>query len=136
MKVDRGHQRFRVVEVDTRTGESRNLVDERTDTFIWTAHTENLRLDYVNWLEKTVPDFKLDAGQKAKLAEAIKAAKEKLAKVDAASVDIKGPDAIRELHQFLMNDLLTDAQRKQFMQFLGKTRPPGQGGTSQPAGMI
>jgi dipeptidyl aminopeptidase/acylaminoacyl peptidase len=53
VKVDRGHQRFRVVEVGARTGESRNLVDERTDTFIWTAHTENLRLEYVNWLEKT-----------------------------------------------------------------------------------
>ena len=53
VKVDRGHQRFRVIEVDARTGDSRNLVDERTDTFIWTAHTENLRLEYVNWLEKT-----------------------------------------------------------------------------------
>jgi dipeptidyl aminopeptidase/acylaminoacyl peptidase len=53
VKVDRGHQRFRVVEVDARSGESRNLVDERTETFIWTAHTENLKLQYVNWLEKT-----------------------------------------------------------------------------------
>jgi dipeptidyl aminopeptidase/acylaminoacyl peptidase len=53
VKVDRGHQRFRIIEVDARTGETRNLVDERTDTFIWTAHTENLRLEYVNWLEKT-----------------------------------------------------------------------------------
>ena len=53
VKVDRGHQRFRVIEVDARTGEIRNLVDERTETFIWTAHTENLKLQYVNWLEKT-----------------------------------------------------------------------------------
>jgi dipeptidyl aminopeptidase/acylaminoacyl peptidase len=53
VKVDRGHQRFRVIEVDARTGETRNLVDEKTATFIWTAHTENLRLQYVNWLEKT-----------------------------------------------------------------------------------
>ncbi|MGO8930678.1 MAG: DPP IV N-terminal domain-containing protein [Limisphaerales bacterium] len=53
VKVDRGHQRFRVIKVDARTGESRNLVDERTETFIWTAHTENLKLQYVNWLEKT-----------------------------------------------------------------------------------
>ena len=52
-QVDRGHQRFRVIEIDARTGATRNLLDEKTDTFIWTAHTENLDLKYVNWLEKT-----------------------------------------------------------------------------------
>jgi len=52
-KVDRGHQRFRVIEVDSRTGQTRNIIDEKTETFIWTAHTENLRLRRVNWLEKT-----------------------------------------------------------------------------------
>ncbi len=52
-QVDRGHQRLRVIEVDTRTGKIRNLVDEKSNTFIWTVHTENLRLDLVNWLEKT-----------------------------------------------------------------------------------
>lgn len=52
-KVDRGHQRFRVVEVDVQTGQSRNLIDERTQTFIWTAHTETLRLSLVNYLQKS-----------------------------------------------------------------------------------
>jgi dipeptidyl aminopeptidase/acylaminoacyl peptidase len=52
-QVDRGHQRLRVIEVDTVTGEVRNLVDEKSETFIWTAHTENLGLRLVNWLEKT-----------------------------------------------------------------------------------
>ncbi len=52
-KVDRGHQRFRVVEVDSRTGQARNLIDEKTETFIWTAHTENLDLRLVNWLDKS-----------------------------------------------------------------------------------
>ena len=89
---------------------------------------------YVAWLEKTVPDFKLDDSQKAKLADAIKAAREKLVKEDAAVADQKGKDAILELHRMLMNDLLSDAQRKQFMQYLGRTRPPGQGNASQPAG--
>lgn len=50
---DRGHQRLRIIEVDSRTGTTRNLIDERTKTFIWTAHTENLDINYVNWLEKT-----------------------------------------------------------------------------------
>ena len=52
-KIDRGHQRFRVIEVDSHTGQARNLIDEQAATFIWTAHTENLRLEHVNWLEKT-----------------------------------------------------------------------------------
>lgn len=49
---DRGHQRFRVVEVDSHTGQVRNLIDEQTKTFIWTAHTENLKLSPVTWLEQ------------------------------------------------------------------------------------
>src|SRR5262245_53274643 len=52
-KVDRGHQRFRLIEVDSHTGEARNLIDETTQTFIWTAHTENVNLSLVNWLSRT-----------------------------------------------------------------------------------
>jgi dipeptidyl aminopeptidase/acylaminoacyl peptidase/uncharacterized protein (DUF885 family) len=52
-KMDRGHQRFRLVEVDSRTGESRNLIDEKTNTFLWSAHTENLALNTLNWLDKS-----------------------------------------------------------------------------------
>jgi hypothetical protein len=37
-KIDRGHQRFRVVEVDAATGKTRNIIDEKAKTFIWTAH--------------------------------------------------------------------------------------------------
>jgi dipeptidyl aminopeptidase/acylaminoacyl peptidase len=49
-QADRGHQRFRLVEVDEATGKARNLIDEKTDTFIWTAHTESLGVPTVNWL--------------------------------------------------------------------------------------
>ena len=41
-QTDRGHQRFRVIDVDAQSGAVRNLIDEKTDTFIWTAHTENV----------------------------------------------------------------------------------------------
>ncbi|MFD2887580.1 S9 family peptidase [Chitinophaga cymbidii] len=34
-KVDRGHQRFRIIEVDTETATSKTLLDERTETFIY-----------------------------------------------------------------------------------------------------
>jgi hypothetical protein len=35
-QADRGHQRFRVIEVDSQTGKARNIIDEQTKTFIWT----------------------------------------------------------------------------------------------------
>jgi dipeptidyl aminopeptidase/acylaminoacyl peptidase len=34
-KVDRGHQRFRIIEVDAQTGNTRNVIDEQTNTFIY-----------------------------------------------------------------------------------------------------
>jgi dipeptidyl aminopeptidase/acylaminoacyl peptidase len=34
-KVDRGHQRFRIIEVNTETAKARELVDEKTNTFIY-----------------------------------------------------------------------------------------------------
>src|SRR5262249_30532245 len=40
-KIDRGHQRFRLIRVDSHTGEARNLIDEKSETFIWTAHRES-----------------------------------------------------------------------------------------------
>ncbi len=52
-KTDRGHQRFRVIEIDSHSGESRNIIDETTDTFIWTAHTEGLGVRMVTWLDET-----------------------------------------------------------------------------------
>jgi dipeptidyl aminopeptidase/acylaminoacyl peptidase len=52
-KVDRGHQRFRLVEVDTHTGTARNLIDEKSETFIWTAHTEGVNVPIVSYLDGT-----------------------------------------------------------------------------------
>lgn len=34
-KVDRGHQRFRIIEVSVNDGSTRNIVDEQTNTFIY-----------------------------------------------------------------------------------------------------
>ena len=56
-KIDRGHQRFRLIEVDSQTGEARNLIDEKTDTFIWTAHTREPSISStVNWLDEVGRD--------------------------------------------------------------------------------
>jgi dipeptidyl aminopeptidase/acylaminoacyl peptidase len=52
-KVDRGHQRFRLIEVDSHTGHCRTLIDEKAKTFIWTAHRESVGVDLVTWLKDT-----------------------------------------------------------------------------------
>ena len=49
-QVDRGHQRFRLIEVDARSGQHRAVIDERSDTFIWTAHMEQMGGPLVRWL--------------------------------------------------------------------------------------
>ncbi|WP_316828245.1 S9 family peptidase [Pedobacter miscanthi] len=46
-KVDRGHQRFRVIEVDVLTGETKNIIDEKTKTFIYESRI------YTRYLPKT-----------------------------------------------------------------------------------
>src|SRR5439155_3358998 len=52
-KTHRGHQRFRLIEVDTHTGKARNIIDEKSDTFIWTAHFDRMRINRVTFLDKT-----------------------------------------------------------------------------------
>ncbi|MEC7565019.1 MAG: prolyl oligopeptidase family serine peptidase [Planctomycetota bacterium] len=52
-KIDRGHQRLRVIEVDMFSGATRNIIDEVSETFIWTEHVQNLGVPLVNWLKQT-----------------------------------------------------------------------------------
>jgi dipeptidyl aminopeptidase/acylaminoacyl peptidase len=53
-KVDRGHQRFRVIEVDAHTGKACNIIDEQSKTFIWTAHGSRPYLNYLNRTEEII----------------------------------------------------------------------------------
>jgi dipeptidyl aminopeptidase/acylaminoacyl peptidase len=43
-RADRGHQRFRLIEVDAHTGKGRTLLDEKSATFLWTVHPPRLGL--------------------------------------------------------------------------------------------
>lgn len=52
-KMDRGHQRFRLIRVDTHTGDVQHIIDEKTDTFIWTAHAESVKVPQLAWLSQT-----------------------------------------------------------------------------------
>jgi dipeptidyl aminopeptidase/acylaminoacyl peptidase len=52
-QVDRGHGRFRLIEIRIRDGMVRNIIDELSDTFIWTMHTENHSVPKTQWLVKS-----------------------------------------------------------------------------------
>jgi len=52
-KVDRGHQRHRLVAVTARGGEVRNLIDEKSETFVWTQHFDGFNFAAVTWLAKS-----------------------------------------------------------------------------------
>jgi dipeptidyl aminopeptidase/acylaminoacyl peptidase/uncharacterized protein (DUF885 family) len=52
-KIDRGHQRYRLIRADSHTGQASNLIDEKSATFIWTAHREAVGLRTVTWLDKS-----------------------------------------------------------------------------------
>jgi len=52
-KIDRGHQRFRIIELDMFTGKHRDIIDEVSQTFIWTEHAKDLGVPLVNWLRKS-----------------------------------------------------------------------------------
>jgi dipeptidyl-peptidase 4 len=52
-QVDRGHTRFRLIEVRLSDGLVRNLIDEASSTFVWTAHTENQNLPKITWLKNS-----------------------------------------------------------------------------------
>jgi len=49
-KVDRGHQRLRVFNIDARTGEAKAVIDEQSKTFIWTANRDGQSFPLVNML--------------------------------------------------------------------------------------
>jgi dipeptidyl aminopeptidase/acylaminoacyl peptidase len=53
LKIDRGHQRLRVIEFDVITGKHRNVIDEVSETFIWTEHPKDLGVPLVNWMIKS-----------------------------------------------------------------------------------
>lgn len=52
-KMDRGHQRFRVIEVDATNASTRTLVDEKTNTFIYNNRNYTNYLTVTNQLVRT-----------------------------------------------------------------------------------
>ena len=52
-RVERGHQRFRVIEVDASNGETRTVIDEKTNTFIYESRLFTYYLPETNELLMT-----------------------------------------------------------------------------------
>jgi dipeptidyl aminopeptidase/acylaminoacyl peptidase len=71
-KVDRGHQRFRLVEVDAATGKTRALIDERSKTFIWTDHGpgNGLHLHYLGQTDEVIYPSERDGWRHLYLVDA------------------------------------------------------------------
>ncbi|MCH8829120.1 MAG: prolyl oligopeptidase family serine peptidase, partial [Planctomycetes bacterium] len=110
-KIDRGHQRFRLIEVDTRTGRTRNIIDEKTETFIWTSHSRRGRLvTYLDRSDEIIYTSERDGWRHLYL-------------IDAKSGKLinritKGPWIVRGIDKF-------DEQKRQIW-FRGSGRNPGQ----------
>ncbi len=47
-RIDRGHQRYRLIEVDTVSGQTRNVIEEKTETFV-----DHYQGNYFSYLEHT-----------------------------------------------------------------------------------
>jgi dipeptidyl aminopeptidase/acylaminoacyl peptidase len=71
-KIDRGHQRFRLIEVDTQTGKARNLIDETTKTFLWTEHGVGIVLHHLDKTEEIIYASERDGWRHLCLIDAVK----------------------------------------------------------------
>ncbi|MEM7236029.1 MAG: DPP IV N-terminal domain-containing protein, partial [Planctomycetota bacterium] len=112
-KYDRGHQRYRLIEVDTRTGMVRNVIDEKSETFIWSAHTEHVKVRRVTWLEKS--DEILYVSEKDGWRH--------LYLLDAQSGELKA----RTTHgEFVVRSVERIDEEKRQIWFRGSGRNPGQ----------
>ncbi|MVT09016.1 S9 family peptidase [Chitinophaga tropicalis] len=68
-KADRGHQRFRIIEVDAVTGATRNIIDEQTKTFI---HEERIFTYYLQDSNEIIWSSEKDGWNHLYLVDAVK----------------------------------------------------------------
>lgn len=68
-KADRGHQRFRIIEVDAVTGATRNIIDEQTKTFI---HEERIFTYYLQDSNEIIWSSEKDGWNHLYLLDAVK----------------------------------------------------------------
>ncbi len=71
-KVDRGHQRLRVIEVDSHTGKARNIIDEQSKTFVWTVHGGRVFIQYLDRSDEIVYGSERDGWHHLYLIDAAK----------------------------------------------------------------
>ncbi|GAA4214364.1 S9 family peptidase [Pedobacter jeongneungensis] len=91
-KVDRGHQRFRVIEVDVLTGKTKNIIDEKTKTFIYESRI------YTRYLLKTnemLYTSEQDGWQHLYLVNTLSGKQSLITKGDYVVRDIDSVDAIK-----------------------------------------
>ena len=91
-KADRGHQRFRVIEVDVQTGKTRNIIDEKTKTFIYESRI------YTRYLSKTneiIWSSEQDGWQHLYLVDALTGKQQLITKGNYVVRDVDSVDVIK-----------------------------------------
>ena len=88
-KADRGHQRFRIIEVDGHTGETKNIVDEKTNTFIYESR---IFTHYLKNSNEIVWTSEKDGYRHLYLVDAVKGTVKPITKGDWVVRDIDSVD--------------------------------------------
>lgn len=90
-KADRGHQRFRIIEVDAGSGATRNIIDEQTRTFI---HEERIFTHYLQDTNEIIWSSEKDGWYHLYLVDAIKGAVKH--EITRGSWVVRGVDSVDE----------------------------------------
>lgn len=104
-KADRGHQRFRVIEVDVQTGKTRNVIDEKTKTFIYESRI------YTRYLPKTneiLWTSEQDGWQHLYLVNALTGKQQLITKGNWVVRDIDSVDVVKRQVWFRASGMNTD----------------------------
>lgn len=104
-KVDRGHQRFRIIEVDVLTGKTKNIIDEKTKTFIYESRI------YTRYLPKTneiLWTSEQDGWQHLYLVNALTGKQQLITKGNYVVRDIDSVDVVKRQVWFRANGMHAD----------------------------
>jgi dipeptidyl aminopeptidase/acylaminoacyl peptidase len=104
-KVDRGHQRFRVIEVDVETGKTKNIIDEKTKTFIYENRIYTRYLPNTN---EIIYSSEQDGWQHLYLVNAISGKQQLITKGNWVVRDVDSIDVIRRQVWFRASGMNTN----------------------------
>lgn len=91
-KADRGHQRYRIIEVDAATGDTRNIVDEKTNTFIY---QQRIYTNYLKGTNEIIWSSEKDGWRHLYLVDAVKASVKAITKGEWVVRNVDSVDEVK-----------------------------------------